>query len=639
MNSTPAPTTLWQKVHQRPVIAIAAVAIAVLVVVFLSSSSDEPGTSTAFFAAKQGDFLVTIVEGGNLEAVKEVSVRNEVEGTSRIIYIVPEGSIVKKNDLLVELDSSGAVEQLNQQMISYESATNALVQARSQLEIQKSVAESEIQAARLKTNFAYVDLQRYIAGQALQDLRKAEVDITSIQESLTIAEERLKWSEQLYDEGFETKSNLDRDRLTVLQNQLSLETATNELWMIQTFDYYKMTNQLTEDYKEAVKNLERVMAQAESRIAQYEADVVARQNTLNLNADRLDRDRRQLDATKLYAPQGGMVVYPVAEGRFSQESMIEEGATVRNRQELIKLPDTSSMKLLVKVHESQVGMVKPGQPAYVVIDSLPNERYGGYVNRVAPLPDMQRRWGNPDLKVYDTEVLITEELPDLKPGVSARAEIIITNIPNAVSVPLQAVTTLKGKQVVYQPGGSSLEPVEVEVGLYNTKFIQILKGLEGGEMVALNPPFDVQESDLSGSVLAEGETLSLTNRVVEPSPAPMASFGDQEDGPGGRQRGTPGGPGGEQGGPGGQAGGGRGFGGGARPDFEAIRKQFDADGDGELNETEQEAMRAEMRKRFEAMGGQSPRGDRSFGERGGAGQDGSERPRRQNRESAGGGGN
>ena len=60
---------------------------------------------------------------------------------------------------------------------------------------------------------------------------------------------------------------------------------------------------------------------------------------------------------------------------------------VRYRQEIIKLPDVSAMKLQVKVHESHVNQIVRGQTAYVVLDSMPDKRFGGVVNRVAPLPD------------------------------------------------------------------------------------------------------------------------------------------------------------------------------------------------------------------------------------------------------------
>ena len=145
-------------------------------------------------------------------------------------------------------------------------------------------------------------------------------------------------------------------------------------------------------------------------------------------------------------------------------------------------------------------------PAFVVLDSMPDQRFLGSVSKVAPLPDSSSRWGNPDLKLYATEVLITDKLPDVKPGVSARAEVLITNLPDVLSVPIQAVTTHKGKPVVFLASAPQ-EPVPVTVGQYNTKFIQICSGLREGDQVLLAPPFDTKEKDLGGAIIADDEAL------------------------------------------------------------------------------------------------------------------------------------
>ena len=63
-------------------------------------------------------------------------------------------------------------------------------------------------------------------------------------ENLQIAQERLDWSEKLYKQGFETKANLDKDRLTVSQDQLKLEQAEKALWMVETFDNPKKKRSL-----------------------------------------------------------------------------------------------------------------------------------------------------------------------------------------------------------------------------------------------------------------------------------------------------------------------------------------------------------------------------------------------------------
>jgi HlyD family secretion protein len=506
---------LVRRVKARPKLAAGLTLAVLALVVALLATSKSAAPALSSFEVKRGDMLVSVVEGGTLEAVSEVSIRSEVEGTARIIYIVPEGTNVRKGDLLVELDSSSSQDAVNLQQISVEKAQFALLQAEQQLEIQKSVAESEIQAATLKVEFAQSDLEKFIKGQALQAQRNAQIEITNVLETLQIAQERLDWSEKLYKQGFETKGNLDKDRLTVSQTRLKLEQAQKALWMVETFDNPKMKRSLESALQEAKENLDRVKLQDERKLAQFAADVESQKKTLALSQEKLEREKKQLLATKVYAPQDGLVVYGSAGGgHWSSESMIEEGAVVRNRQEIIKLPDVSEMKVQVKIHESHINQVTLGLPAYVVLDALPDQRFSGVVSKVAPLPDSTSRWSNPDLKIYATEILITDKLPDLKPGVSARAEVMITNLPNVLSVPIQAVTTRKGKPVVFLASAPD-EPVPVAVGQYNTKFIQICSGVQDGDRVLLAPPFDTKEKDLGGAIVADDETLpaGATNQL------------------------------------------------------------------------------------------------------------------------------
>ena len=110
----------------RFLLGIAALVILGLFIIFRPKKVAATG---GYYAVKRGDFLISVVEGGTLQAVNEVIIRNEVEGTARIIYIVPEGSYVNKGDLLVELDSASAQDQVNNQLIAVEKAQFALVLA------------------------------------------------------------------------------------------------------------------------------------------------------------------------------------------------------------------------------------------------------------------------------------------------------------------------------------------------------------------------------------------------------------------------------------------------------------------------------------------------------------------------------
>lgn len=590
---------------RRRLFQIGAAVFVLALLYFFLRPSKRNDSSTESYAVKRGDFTVSVIEPGTLAAVSEVVIRSEVEGTARIISIVPEGSYARKGDLLVELDSSQAQDQVNQQLIAVEKARFAVTNAEAQLDIQRSATNVDYLAAKLKLDLAFIDRNKYEQGQRLVDLLEAQNKALQASNQLVVNLEKCSNSVKLAQKGYETKQQVDGDRLTVLANENALIAATNTLWMLDRFDVEKQLKKFNSDVQQAEEQLQQQINLNRRKMAQYEADLLSQISTLELNEQKLARDRKNLTNTTIYAPQDGLVVYQVSENRFSSESLVEGGAVVRNRQDLIKLPDLSRMKVVVKIHESHINMIRPGLPAFVVLESDPDQRYAGVVQKVAPLPDTQARWGNPNLKVYNTEVYLAENPPNVKPGISTKAEIIITNIANVLSVPIQAVTTYKGKQVVYLVNGSKSEPKQVEVGMFNTKFIQIVQGIEEGDRVLLSPPFDSQEKDLEGPVLADEEKAKVTLTNLPPVDAVSRNGLRDQTGSEAPLNGTPGmaaaGARGADADPGTRPGGGP----PGNFNFAEIVKQYDKNGDGELDETERESMRAAMTARF---GGQGPGG-------------------------------
>ena len=493
----------WAQKNPRVVAGAATVLLLLLVIALVRSCGGAARSELAYFTVKRGDFVVSVTEGGSLRAVKEEIIRSEVEGTTRIISIVPEGTVVKKGELLVELDSADLQEKLGQQEISLESFKFAFVQAEQQLSIQKSLAESNLKEAELKVKFAASDLEKYVEADYPADKDVIESKILLTREDVRRNEERLRWTEQLFKKNYASKNELEADQAKVESTRIDLDQTKRKLMVLTKYDFPKKKALLESNHEQARDDLARLRQRSASQLAQAEADLEARKRTLDLHSQRLEQLKEQLTFTKIYAPQGGLVVYP----NFSSSSgyVVEEGATVRQRQELIKLPDTSSMLVEVKVHESFVNQIKPGLLSYVTIDSMPERRFVGSVRRVAPLPDTQSRYMNPNLKVYSTEVVIEEALPDIKPGVSAHAEIVITNLTKVVSVPVQTVTTIKGQQYVFLAGKT--DPSRVEVGFNNDRFVEIRSGVEEGGRVLLSPQLtsDVEDSGAADVSSAEVE--------------------------------------------------------------------------------------------------------------------------------------
>jgi HlyD family secretion protein len=472
-----------------------------------------------FYKVKRNDMLISIVEGGALKAVKESIIRSEFEGISRIISIVPEGAYVKEGQLLVELDSSELKDRVNQQEVSFQNNEFAFIQAKENLSIQQSLADSQIKEAELRVEFAKSDLAKYIEGDAPQQINTATNQIIIRKEQLQRAKNKLDWTKQLAQKGYASKSELEADALSLMQATISVDQAEEDLRLFGKYDLPKNKRRLESTLEQSQMELERLKHRTANQLAQAEANLRTSQRALELTLQKLNELKQQLENSKIKAPQDGLVVYASSSyGDRGGSTLVEEGAQIRQRQEIIKLPDVSQMLVEIRVHESHVLQVKAGLDAYVTVDSIPDRRFKAKVTKVAVLPNSQDRWMNPNLKVYSTDVLIEEELPDLKPGASARAEIVITNLMNAMAVPLQSVTTVKGKQVCFVQEGSSLTMKPVVVGNFNDQFIEIRSGLNEGDQVALTPPVAGDEKDLGGSVLPPHQLETRAVPAVEQKP-------------------------------------------------------------------------------------------------------------------------
>ena len=141
------------------------------------------------------------------------------------------------------------------------------------------------------------------------------------------------------------------------------------------------------------------------------------------------------------------------------------------------------------------------------------------------LPDSQNRWMNPDLKVYLTTITIDGTYDWIKPGMSAKVEILVDHLKDVVYVPIQAVAPSDGKQICYVAGGIKPQKREVEIGQLNDEFIEIKKGLKEGEKVLLHPP-ESGEPDAGGRDKKTGpDDLEKSEPAEKPAPAKAPSAG------------------------------------------------------------------------------------------------------------------
>ena len=481
----------------------------------LNSAAAEASVPT--FLVRQGPLLISVVQSGTIQSLEQVSLKNEVEGQTTLIYLVPEGTQVKKGDLLVELDGSRLEDDRIQQQISVDNAEASFIRARENLAVVKNQAQSNISKAELDYQFAQEDVKQYVEGLHPKEVKEAESNITLASEELERAREKIMWSERLFAEKYISQTELEADRLTHNRTQLNYELAVASLQLLQDYTSKRKLAELESNVDQMRMALERINLQANADIVQAEADLKAKETELRQQRSKFEKLEQQLTKTKIYAPRDGLVVYATSVqggGRHRRTEPLQEGQAIRERQELIYLPSAESMMAEIQIHESSLEKVRIGQPVRVTVDALAGQVFNGRVAKIAPLPDAESAWINPDLKVYPTEIHLEGVCPELRTGMNCQAEIIVEQHAQATYVPVQAVMRIGNQPTVYVRRGRAFEPCSIEIGLDNNSMVNVLSGLEPGQEVMLAPPLEAaSQAEAPDAALAETGAPAATAEV------------------------------------------------------------------------------------------------------------------------------
>jgi HlyD family secretion protein len=471
--------------------------VAVLVVALIWSLLSVPGdenssapTAPVFVRVEQGPLTIAVNAAGSLRARDQVVVSNNLEGQTTILSIIDEGKTVKEGDLLIELDSSLLQSRLIDEQIAVQGAKANFVQARENLEIVKNQAQSDIEAARLAYQFAKDDLNKYQKGEFPNQKKEELSKIALKQEELRRAEEKLSWSKVLFAEKFLSQTELEADDLAAQKARIDLELSQSGLELLLDFTNVRRLTELRAAVESTELALDRVQRKAKANTVQAAADLQAKQALLERENMKLDKLLTDISKTTVLAPQAGVVVYATSLQRSwrGNAEPLAAGQSVRERQELIYLPASGAMVAQTQIHESNLEKVHVGQAAQVYVDSINGRSFAAQVKSVAMFPDAASSWLNPDLKLYRTELELSEYSDNLRSGMNCRIEIQVAQFDSTIAVPIQAVVLDGSKPFVYVERDGVVQRQAVQLGENNESLVQILEGVSAGDRVQINPP-------------------------------------------------------------------------------------------------------------------------------------------------------
>jgi HlyD family secretion protein len=417
---------------------------------------------------RRADLFPKLMAMGRVESSKRTIIECDLEnvmvgvrgqrlaagGAAILLSVIPEGTTVKRGDVLAVIDSSEYEELVRIQKIAVERSAADHVTAALDLEIAK------------------LAVREFEKGTMHETIEDFEGKVFLARSDVERANDRVAWAHRMKEKGYIAAAAATAADYT--QNQAKFGLAQQES-AYQLFVKYTAPK--------TAKVLQGAVASADLTLG-YQALRLAR------NRERYALLEKQVEHCTIRAPHDGFVIYA---NNVDRQVFIEAGMPVRQRQQLFFLPDLTQMEVVASIHESIVERISPSMRAHVQVEGIGNRSIEGYVTSIAPMTTFSWR----TTVGYFEGIVKLENVPEgLKPGMTAEVEISMPRRENVLAVPPEAILIDHGYDICFVVHDDSLERRQVKLGNTTRDLVEVTQGLEDGEQVVLNPHPDDPELEL-----------------------------------------------------------------------------------------------------------------------------------------------
>jgi multidrug efflux pump subunit AcrA (membrane-fusion protein) len=430
-------------------IAAAALAASVLGAIVLWNGAGAESDLVA--AVERGDLTATLTATGSLKPIQSITYRSPVPGREvEIRELAPEGAHVKQGDLIVRLDATELATELDRAR-----------QERRQAQIDLQVAEGEWEEARA----AMLDVSE---GEGALSVEEAQSSLQRVEKKVLRLTDEYSRLRPLLEKGVIT-----RDELARTQDQL--EEAEEELALARKRTAVVVQLAHPREQKRASLQLAQRTAQlAHARTRAEETDA------------RVELLIRLIAESTIRARGPGLVVYEELLSALPRRK-VRVGDRVHATQGIVTIPEVDRMLVQATVGEAEVHRLQPGQPATVRLEAFPDLHLAGRVSRVGALASASPT--RPfDERRFDLMIELDPSDAELRPEMTARADVIVGVRKDVLLLPVTAVFERNGSFTAYVVGRRGLEPRPIELGQSNDRQVEVAAGLREGERVSLAEP-------------------------------------------------------------------------------------------------------------------------------------------------------
>ncbi len=198
----------------------------------------------------------------------------------------------------------------------------------------------------------------------------------------------------------------------------------------------------------------------------------------------LEKRKKAKEFVPILAPADGVVI----------EKTIVKGSAFRTGERLLRIADLSTVWVEAQVYDYELPFIEKGMKAAIILPELQDRKYKGKVSYIFPFMDADTRTARVRVELDNSDGF-------LRPDMYAHIHLKL-NLGKRLVVPKEAVLYAGQSRVVFLDlGDGLLQPRKIKTGLRNRRWIEVLDGLEEGDIVVTSGNFLIAaESKLKAGV-------------------------------------------------------------------------------------------------------------------------------------------
>jgi len=311
-------------------------------------------------------------------------------------------------------------------------------------------------------------------------------DSSSAQQQLIQKQATLRQTQATLDQAMaQAQITAEHDQSDLRDAQFALERAR-----LQTVGSEYVARLQAEQAKIDVGVAEQKVKVQEANGALHSASDKAKIASLTRQRDQAKADveltQSRIDQMEIRAPLSGFVVFAMNYNQGPGNARtFRIGDNVFSGMNLAEMPDMNSLVMDAKVEEIDRGRIRNGDDVRVRIDALPEVAIAAKITGVSPLAEQGFEF--PPVRSFRAYAALQNAHPSLRPGMNGGMDIVISRLPDAISIPAKAVFTRAGKPIVYVAQGGRYIAKEIQVLARNPDEVAV-SGIESGAVVTLVEP-------------------------------------------------------------------------------------------------------------------------------------------------------